>query len=551
MSWTEFINITKYHLKNSNINEAKQEIQKGLDQYPNRFELLIVASDVYRASGELDKSLHFAKLLIACYPQKIHGYICSVQNLIILKYFKEAEKIILAGLENHPYHKKLLTLGNDVYRNLGNRAKSMEYSELLIAYHGDDQIGYIRLVEDLISLERFEEVQEKLDALINKIPHNTSIESTSQVLKNDIENIRMFKNNLRQYNLFDNIAASNDECNQILNGNSDSCFLLRCISYTDESVQELAEELALYVPKKDIWFVHDSDFHNPSLNVISVVKFRKELGIDWSIISKKGWLFGDFCYYSALWSGLTYKYFHLIEDDVRFCGDSFNIYMANTKNEQTDFLCLKLKKKPPSNMWVKKYAFSHPSENSCHGCFFPVSRISRRAACYLLQRRIEEFRYFLEHYDFTHSFASKYFSNDEAFTSNSIANSSAYSISRFTSPIFNQYMGLGVCLDAQNIPGDHVIHRYCPEDKTFKFKFLKRSKPLLATENPDRFIAWIDMNCRLNQYSIKAINLMDDALRDLRQYANENQSDILDRAQNSILLSRNFINQKISNSEQG
>ena len=42
------------------------------------------------------------------------------------------------------------------------------------------------------------------------------------------------------------------------------------------------------------------------------------MGIDWSIIDKKGWLLGDLCYYASINFGLIYDFYFLIEDDVRF-----------------------------------------------------------------------------------------------------------------------------------------------------------------------------------------------------------------------------------------
>ena len=67
------------------------------------------------------------------------------------------------------------------------------------------------------------------------------------------------------------------------------------------------------------------------------------MGIDWSIIDKKGWLLGDLCYYASINFGLTYDFYFLIEDDVRFCGNSFNLLLESVKNDKTDFLAAKLK----------------------------------------------------------------------------------------------------------------------------------------------------------------------------------------------------------------
>ena len=44
--------------------QAQTKIQKGLGKFPNQFNLLIIANDVHRASGDRSKSLEYAELLI-------------------------------------------------------------------------------------------------------------------------------------------------------------------------------------------------------------------------------------------------------------------------------------------------------------------------------------------------------------------------------------------------------------------------------------------------------------------------------------------------------
>ena len=87
INWKEIVNKTKILLKSDHIVEAKQELLAGLEKAPNQFNLLHTATQVFRASGDRERSLEFAKRIISNYPRKSQGYKLAAQDLISLKRF--------------------------------------------------------------------------------------------------------------------------------------------------------------------------------------------------------------------------------------------------------------------------------------------------------------------------------------------------------------------------------------------------------------------------------------------------------------------------------
>ena len=118
-------------------------------------------------------------------------------------------------------------------------------------------------------------------------------------LENDLLNIENLKNNNIDSQYFKSVLKQNNFKKKYYKDNQNNyCILLRCKNYQEKSVRELEDYCLNFTDKENIWFVHDSELEDISLNLISVSKFRKSMGIDWSIIDKKGWLLGDLCYYA-------------------------------------------------------------------------------------------------------------------------------------------------------------------------------------------------------------------------------------------------------------
>jgi predicted Zn-dependent protease len=142
------------------LDEARAQINAGLEALPNQLKLLIVASNVYRSSGDRSKSLEYARLLIQHHPSNWNGYARAAQDLVSLQRLDEARAQINAGLEALPNQLNLLFAATDVYRDSGDRSKSLEYAQLLIQHHPSSWKGYAKAIINLIILDRAEEARE-------------------------------------------------------------------------------------------------------------------------------------------------------------------------------------------------------------------------------------------------------------------------------------------------------------------------------------------------------------------------------------------------------
>ena len=180
--WKAFADKTRLLFNSKKFTQALNEVQSGLEKYPNQVRLLILASDIFRASNNHEKSLEYADLIITHYPDKPSGYFRSAQDLLILKSCKEAQDRIKLGLDKFPDHVNLLTTASDVYRVSDDREKSLHYAELLITHHPDKLHGYGRAVQDLIVLERFEEAQDRIKLGLDKFPNHVNLLTIASVV---------------------------------------------------------------------------------------------------------------------------------------------------------------------------------------------------------------------------------------------------------------------------------------------------------------------------------------------------------------------------------
>ena len=151
--------------------EAKKELNIGLGHDPVNVKLLILAIDVFRASGDLDQSLKYVEDLISNHPLNLVGYRRYAQILVELKRFDEAKEKLRLGLEKIPYHYKLLNTATSTFLASGDIEKSLEYADLLIFHHPKLWIGYSRAAEILIDLKRYNEAQSKLDVGLIQCPN--------------------------------------------------------------------------------------------------------------------------------------------------------------------------------------------------------------------------------------------------------------------------------------------------------------------------------------------------------------------------------------------
>ena len=80
IDYKDFEDRIKNFLKVNKFLEAEQELQEGLDKFPNQLNLLVIATEVYRALGDSKKSLSYSEILLIHYPGNPIGYISKIHN---------------------------------------------------------------------------------------------------------------------------------------------------------------------------------------------------------------------------------------------------------------------------------------------------------------------------------------------------------------------------------------------------------------------------------------------------------------------------------------
>ena len=188
VDWKEHASKIKNSLKSQNLLQAKQEVQYALEIYSNHLNLLTIASDVYRALGDREKSLEYAELLITHHPDQWQGYGRAAKDLVALtkvnssRFYSisESQDKIKLGLEKFPHQLNLLIIASDVYRASGDLEKSLDYAELLITHHPDQRFGYIRSAQNLVALKQFEEARAKVQTGLEKFPNQINLLKMSE-----------------------------------------------------------------------------------------------------------------------------------------------------------------------------------------------------------------------------------------------------------------------------------------------------------------------------------------------------------------------------------
>ena len=99
---TFFLKITKKYYEQKRFPKARQAVKSGLKNFPKQIDLLIIATDIFRASGDREKSLEYSEMLITHHPDNWNGYGRASQDLIALKRYEEARTIVRIGLSKFP-----------------------------------------------------------------------------------------------------------------------------------------------------------------------------------------------------------------------------------------------------------------------------------------------------------------------------------------------------------------------------------------------------------------------------------------------------------------
>jgi tetratricopeptide (TPR) repeat protein len=186
--WNGYGRAAQELLALNRIEEAQANIQQGLQRIPHQISLLIIAAEVYRASGDHDQSLAYAELLIEHHPEDWNGYGRAAQELLALNRIEEAQANIQQGLQRIPHQISLLIIAAEVYRASGDHDQSLAYAELLIEHHPEDWNGYGRAAQELLALYKYAEAEEKIRMGSIACPDNANLRAISFSLNNLIGN---------------------------------------------------------------------------------------------------------------------------------------------------------------------------------------------------------------------------------------------------------------------------------------------------------------------------------------------------------------------------
>jgi len=174
-NWKGYARATQDLIALKRFDEARNKIQDGLDRFPGQANILDVAYDAYRVSGDRNKSLDCALELIFHHPDNWKGYARASRDLIALKRFDEARNKIQDGLDRFPGQANILIVANDVYRAIGDHNKSLDFALGLIYHHPGNWMGYARATQDLIALKRFDEARNKIQDGLDRFPGQANI----------------------------------------------------------------------------------------------------------------------------------------------------------------------------------------------------------------------------------------------------------------------------------------------------------------------------------------------------------------------------------------
>jgi tetratricopeptide (TPR) repeat protein len=161
------------------IEQAQEITQRGLERFPTQSDLLTIAVDAYRASGDRETSLEYSQRLMIHDPDNWLGFGRATEDLLALQRIEEAQATIQKGLRQLPDHAYLLMFATDASRAMGDFQTALDYSKRLILHHPDQWFGFGRAAEDLIALKRAEEAQATIKEGLRKFPHQFNLLSTA------------------------------------------------------------------------------------------------------------------------------------------------------------------------------------------------------------------------------------------------------------------------------------------------------------------------------------------------------------------------------------
>ena len=133
-----------------------------------------------------------------------------------------------------------------------------------------------------------------------------------------------------------------------------------------------------------------------------------------------GWRCGDINFYQMMNKVSQYDYYWMCEPDVFFHNVSAFDFFESYKNENSDFLAVKIEEKDKKWFWHKHASIISPK---VFGCFFCLTRLSKAAVSFLEKERFRLFDYMKKK-----KIPVQWLPNDEGFVSTLLLNSPNFSV---------------------------------------------------------------------------------------------------------------------------
>jgi hypothetical protein len=165
-----------------------------------------------------------------------------------------------------------------------------------------------------------------------------------------------------------------------------NCFILRCHGFS-EAEERVLSSAKSYFSKNDILVVADERNRPISMESgLNKLPLTNEVIENLKLLAhpNAGWLCGDYSYYVAYQARPDYDFYWLCEPDVYFSYDNSADFFSKFETNFADFLAPRFSKRNDTWLWTKR---ARLLSDRVFGCIFPLSRISNRAVCHLLNAR--------------------------------------------------------------------------------------------------------------------------------------------------------------------
>ncbi len=171
----ESVMAIRTELEQGNIQAALAALSSAMNKHGAHIWLLVTGHDVYRAASHHYTSLLYAEKLIGLYPSDYQGYCRSVQSLTKLQRHDAALELIEKTLQLFPREFWVLVVAVDIYRQNGRYDAALSCARALLESDPSHPCGYIRVVQELLSVRQLPEAKDVIDKALRLFPEDMGV----------------------------------------------------------------------------------------------------------------------------------------------------------------------------------------------------------------------------------------------------------------------------------------------------------------------------------------------------------------------------------------